>query len=287
MARIGVIGGSGLYEMKELKVKDTLRVRTPFGEPSDEYTLCEYHKKEVVFLPRHGKDHRFSPSTVNYRANIYGMKKLGVTKIISIAACGSLKEMIKPLDLIIPHQFLDRTNQARKQTFFDEGIVAHVAFAEPICLKLAELVYTVTQGIKCCTTHWGGTYVNMEGPQFSTKAESNLYRRWGMDVVGMTNMTEARLAKEAEICYVTLATVTDFDCWHDVEESVTWEMIVDNSRRNVENAKRIVKEVIARLDPETSCPGCNEALKYAIVTPAASIPAVTKKKLELIIGKYT
>ena len=285
MSRIGVIGGSGLYEMKEFKVKDAVKVRTPFGEPSDEYTLCEYGGKEVVFLPRHGKGHRISPSGINYRANIYGMKKLGVTKILSVSACGSLKEAIKPLDFVIPHQFIDRTTQARKQTFFDEGVVAHVAFAEPVCMKLAETVYEVTHGIKCCTTHWGGIYVNMEGPQFSTKAESLMYRTWEADIIGMTNMTEARLAREAEICYATLAAVTDYDCWHEVEETVTVEMIIDNLRKNVENAKKIIKQVIGQADPDAECT-CQEALKYAIVTSSKTIPAETKKKLGLLIGKY-
>jgi len=284
MARIGVIGGSGLYDIPEFTVKEKIAVKTPFGSPSDDYVLCEYNKKEIVFLPRHGRGHRISPSMINYRANIFGMKKLGVTKIISVSACGSLKKELKPLHFVIPLQFVDRTQQARKQTFFEKGIVAHIAFAEPVCKHFAQVVQKAAKKTKC-TVHYGGTYVNMEGPQFSTFAESNLYRSWGMDIIGMTNMTEARLAREAELCYVTLAAVTDYDCWYKEEESVSIDMILDNLKKNVANSKEIVKQVVASLDPYNPCE-CHESLKYAIVTDPKVIPAQTRKELKPIIGKY-
>jgi len=284
MERIGVIGGSGLYQLEGARLIKKIKVATPFGEPSDKYVLAKIDNREVVFLPRHGVGHRINPSQINYRANIYGMKKLGVSRIISVSACGSLKESIKPMDFLIPDQFLDRMTQGRKQTFFDQGIVAHVGFAHPVCGDLASLAVSCAKKIGL-TVHGGGTYVNMEGPQFSTLAESKLYRSWGMDVIGMTNMVEARLAREAEICYVTLAAVTDYDCWHTDHESVTVEMIIANLTKNVENARRIIRAMVAAMPRQAVC-GCQEALKYAIITDRKVITTAAKKKLSVIAGKY-
>jgi 5'-methylthioadenosine phosphorylase len=284
MSRIGFIGGSGLYEMEGAEVVKTVSVDTPFGKPSDGFTIVKLEGKEVVFLPRHGKGHKISPSEINFRANIFGMKKLGVERILSVSACGSLKEEIKPMDFVIPDQFVDRTNQARKQTFFQGGIVAHIAFAEPICKDLAKSLYEATQGLKI-KTHKGGTYLNMEGPAFSTLAESNLYRSWGMSIIGMTNLVEAKLAREAEICYVTLAAVTDYDCWHPSHDSVTIDMILNNLRNNIDNAKKILKAVVPKLSKERQC-SCKDALKFAIITSKDIIPTKVKKDLEPIIGKY-
>ncbi len=284
MAKIGVIGGSGLYHIEGMEIKERKHLKTPFGEASGEFVIGKIKDREVVFLPRHDKGHRINPTRINYRANIYGMKELGVERIISITACGSLKKELKPLDFVIPLQFVDRTNQARQYTFFDEGIVAHISFAHPVCEELANIVYKAAKS-NGVTVHLGGTYINMEGPQFSTVAESQLYRSWGMDIIGMTNMTEARLAREAEICYVSLAAVTDYDCWHETEEKVTVDMIVDNLNKNVENAKRILKDVVVNLNAERTCP-CRDALKYAIITDPKAISQATKKKLALIIGRY-
>jgi len=284
MARIGVLGGSGLYELeKGVTIKEKISLETPFGAPSDEFVLAEIDGREVVFLPRHGVGHRINPSRINYRANIYGMKKLEVERIISVSACGSLREELAPLDFVIPTQFVDRTRQ-RPLTFFDEGVVVHTALADPVCLDTAKIVHQAT-GKVGVTAHFGGTYVNMEGPQFSTRAESELYRSWGMDIIGMTNMVEARLAREAEICYVTLAAVTDYDCWHDIHESVTVDIILDNLRKNVDNAKKTLKEVIRELPPDRTC-ACQEALKYAIVTNPSLIPSETKEKLAILLKKY-
>ncbi|MCM8826319.1 MAG: MTAP family purine nucleoside phosphorylase, partial [Candidatus Omnitrophica bacterium] len=240
--------------------------------------------REIVFLPRHGKFHNLSPSNINYRANIYGMKKLGVEWIISVTACGSLKEEIAPLHFVIPDQFVDRTNQARKQTFFDEGIVVHISFAHPVCPYLTKLLYNSAKELNV-VVHWGGTYLNMEGPQFSTLAESKLYRQWGMDIIGMTNMVEAKLAREAEICYATLAAVTDYDCWHDSEEKVSVDVILNNLRKNVENAKKILMHVFTNLSEERICE-CKDALKYAIVTNPKGIPQKIRKKLNIFLKKY-
>jgi len=241
MSRIGVIGGSGIYDLEGIKKIEEVSIDTPYGAPSDKFTISELEGKEVVFLPRHGCHHQICPSSINYRANIFGMKKLMVDRIISISACGSLREEFKPLDFVIPTQFVDRTNQARKYTFFDEGMVAHISFAHPICKNLAKILEQAATKTKV-NIHYGGTYLNMEGPQFSTLAESNLYRSWGMHIIGMTNMAEARLAREAEICYVTLAAVTDYDCWHSEHDSVTLDIILDNLRKNVENSKKILKK---------------------------------------------
>lgn len=284
MWRIGIIGGSGLYAMEGIKNIRQIMVQTPFGKPSDKFTTGNLEGREVVFLPRHGKGHRLLPTEINYRANIYAMKKLGVEAIISVTACGSLKEELRPLDFVLPLQFVDRTNQARKMTFFGEGIVAHISFATPVCAELAHLLLRTAEELKI-RVHFGGTYLNMEGPAFSTKAESNLYRQWGMDIIGMTNIAEAKLAREAEICYVTLAAVTDYDCWRESEETVSVEMIIQNLRQNTENAKKIIRKVIAQIRQERKCT-CKDALKYALITAPGSIPPKTKKKLSLIIHKY-
>ncbi|MDD4955558.1 MAG: S-methyl-5'-thioadenosine phosphorylase [Candidatus Omnitrophica bacterium] len=284
MESIGIIGGSGLYKLDGIKIKEEAEVSTPFGKPSDKFIIAEFEGKDVVFLPRHDKRHTINPTEINYRANIYGMKKLGVGRIVSVTACGSLKEEYKPLDFVVPMQFVDRTNQARKQTFFDEGVVAHIAFAHPVCENLARVVYSSAEK-KGVTVHFGGTYVNMEGPQFSTLAESNLYRSMGFGIIGMTNMTEARLAREAEICYSTLAAVTDYDCWHQTHETVTVEMIIANLQKNVENSKEIIKEIIRQMPEKRVC-GCREALKYAIITDKQFIPEEIKAKLKVIAGKY-
>lgn len=284
MGRIGIIGGSGLYKIEGIKDVKELTVKTPFGDPSDKFVIGNLEGKEIVFLPRHGVGHRISPSEINYRANIYAMKKLGVERIISVTACGSLKEELKPLDFVLVDQFVDRTNQARKMTFFGNGIVSHIVFAHPICAELSKVIYEEGKRLNL-NMHNGGTYVNMEGPAFSTLAESNLYRSWGMDVIGMTNMPEAKLAREAEICYSTLACVTDYDCWHPQHESVTIDMVIQNLLKNVDNAKKIISAVIKNLKPERSC-ACKDALKYAIITDKKFIPAKVKKDLNIIIGKY-
>lgn len=282
--KIGIIGGSGLYSMDKIKNAKTMSVKTPFGDPSDDYVTGSMDGIEVVFLTRHGKGHRISPSEVNYCANIYGMKKLGVDRIISISACGSLKKELRPLDIVIPDQFVDRTSQARKMTFFREGIVAHIQFADPVCKDLAAALYDAGKKVGG-TMHMGGTYLNMEGPQFSTRAESNLYRSWGMDIIGMTNIGEARLAREAEICYATLACITDYDCWYQSEEQVSLDMIVQNLLKNVDTAKSILAEALPKLAHARTC-SCSSALKDSIITDPKMIPVETRKKLELIIGKY-
>lgn len=284
MSRIGIIGGSGLYKIEGIKNIKKVIVTTPFGKPSDKFIVGDLEGREVVFLPRHGIGHRVPPGAINYRANIYGMKKLGVQRIISVTACGSLKEGLKPLDFVVVDQFVDRTNHAREMTFFERGIVAHIVFAHPVCEGLSLAIYEAGDGLKL-NMHKGGTYINMEGPAFSTLAESNLYRSWGMDVIGMTNMPEAKLAREAEICYSALACVTDYDCWHPRHESVTIDMVIQNLLKNVENAKRILSAVIKNLAPQRNC-SCKDALKYAIVTDKKLIPAKVKKDLDIIIGKY-
>lgn len=284
MGRIGIIGGSGLYKIEGIKVDRELEVKTPFGAPSGKLVIGNLQDKEVVFVPRHGVGHRIPPSHINYRANIYAMKKLAVERIISVTACGSLKEELKPLDFVAVDQFVDRTNYARDMSFFTEGIVAHIEFAHPVCEELRRLVYEAGRSLNL-RIHNGGTYINMEGPAFSTLAESNLYRSWGMDVIGMTNFSEAKLAREAEICYATLAAVTDYDCWHPQHESVTVDMIIQNLNKNVENAKRILSAVIKNIKPERNC-ACKDALKYAIITDRKVIPNKIKKDLDIIIGKY-
>lgn len=284
MGRIGIIGGSGLYQIDGIKRVKKVEVKTPFGSPSDKFIVGSLEGREVVFLPRHGVGHRISPSQINYRANIYGMKKLGVERIISVTACGSLKDELRPMDFVVVDQFVDRTNHARQATFFDDGVVAHIVFAHPVCRHLVDLLYHTGTSLKL-RMHKGGTYINMEGPAFSTLAESNLYRSWGMDIIGMTNMPEAKLAREAEICYATLAAVTDYDCWHPEHESVTVDMIIRNLQNNIENAKKILRAVIAHIPENRGCE-CRDALKFAIITDRKKIPAKVKKDLNPIIGKY-
>jgi len=286
-AKIGIIGGSGFYNIEGIKDIKKVNVKTPFGDPSDEFITGALGGREVVFLARHGKGHRTLPSEINYRANIYGMKKLGVEQIISVSACGSLKEELKPLDIVIPDQFIDRTNIGRLMTFFGDGIVAHIQFADPVCMQLSKAL--AAAGRKSgANVHLGGIYINMEGPQFSTKAESHLYRSWGADIIGMTNLAEAKLSREAEICYATIACITDYDCWRMDDktcESVSLEMIIGNLCKNVDLSKNILKTVLPELGADRRC-ACATALKDSIVTRPECIPAATKKKLELIIGKY-
>jgi len=284
MATVGIIGGSGLYQIEGISKVKEAAVKTPFGAPSDKFITGELRGIPVVFLPRHGRGHRVSPSEINYRANIYGMKELGVQAIMSVSACGSLKEKYKPMDFVIPDQFLDRTRKGRMDTFFTEGIVAHVAFADPVSKEIADILEQSAKKLKI-KAHRGGTYVNMEGPQFSTKAESNLYRSWGMDIIGMTNLTEAKLAREAEISYATLAAVTDYDCWHPSHDSVTLEMVLNYLNKNVANAKAILKSAIVEVG-KLKYFSASQALKFAIMTNPAVIPAKKKKELKLIIGKY-
>jgi len=282
-AEIGIIGGSGLYSMPGLTDIREVPQETPFGAPSDAYVLGTLEGKKVAFLARHGRGHRILPSELNFRANIYGFKQLGVERILSVSAVGSLKEEHKPLEFVIPDQFVDRTRH-RIDTFFGDGVVAHVAFADPVCPALAE---TVTAACKKAGVvgKRGGTYICMEGPQFSTKAESNLYRSWGMDVIGMTNLQEAKLAREAELCYVTVAMVTDYDCWHPHHDSVTVDQIVAVLIKNAENACNVVREVVAATPKERSCK-CGSALAHAIITDRAKIPRAAKDRLKLILGKY-
>jgi len=283
MRKIGIIGGSGLYEIEGMKNTRWEKVDTPFGKPSDEYMLAELQGVEIAFLPRHGRGHCISPAELNYPANIYGMKRLGVDTLISVSTVGSLKEEIKPLDFLIPDQYVDRTNQGRKTTLFGNGIIVHVSLADPSCPNLGKLLNEAGKSLGI-SMHMGGTYINMEGPAFSTRAESMLYQSWGMDVIGMTNMPEARCAREAEICYATLAMVTDYDCWHESED-VSVEMIIQNLLKNVDNAKKILKKAIPKLADKKEC-GCNSALKNAIITSPELIPDSVKKRLNLIIGKY-
>jgi 5'-methylthioadenosine phosphorylase len=282
-AEIGIIGGSGFYSIPGVEVVEEARLNTPFGEPSDAYVIAEIEGKSVAFLARHGRGHRLSPSELNFRANIYGMKMLGVERIISLSAVGSMKEEHAPLDFVIPDQFFDRT-RGRISTFFGNGVVAHISFADPVCPQLAATVHAAANeaGIN---SKLGGTYLCMEGPAFSTRAESNVYRSWGMDVIGMTNLQEAKLAREAEMCYVTVAMVTDYDCWHEAHEAVTVDQIIATLTKNTENARRLVPVVIRSLPEEPNCK-CDAALKHAIITDRAAISAEAKQRLGLIIGKY-
>jgi 5'-methylthioadenosine phosphorylase len=281
--QIGIIGGSGLYDMEELKDRKEVKVSTPFGDPSGPYVTATLRGRRVVFLARHGAGHRLLPSELNYRANIYGFKTLGVERILSASAVGSLKHEYPPQDIVIPDQFFDRT-KARVSTFFGNGIVAHVGFSHPVCPEVARVAHeaSTTAGAR---VHLGGTYVCMEGPQFSTLAESRLYRSWGMDVIGMTNLQEAKLAREAEICYTTIALVTDYDCWHPEADHVTVDMIVSNLLRNAEMAKETIAEAVERVPAERGCI-CSSALAAAIITSPDAIPARVKHDLAPIIGKY-
>jgi 5'-methylthioadenosine phosphorylase len=280
---IGIIGGSGLYEMEGITHLREERVTTPFGDPSDAYILGRLDGHAVAFLARHGRGHRLLPSELNFRANIYGFKVLGVQWIISASAVGSMREEIRPSDIVVPDQFFDRT-RARVSTFFGDGVVAHVSFADPVCPDLSDLLYRAGRDLGA-RMHKGGTYLCMEGPQFSTRAESRIYRSWGVDVIGMTNLQEAKLSREAEVCYATMALVTDYDVWHEAEGDVTVEKVIAILHKNVATAKGIVRGVIPKIRPERSC-GCASALKDAIITAPQAIPEAAKKKLWPLIGKY-
>ncbi len=281
---IGVIGGSGLYEMEGMSDIRSVTVETPFGAPSDDFVTGILDGVRMVFLPRHGRGHRFLPSEVNYRANIWGMKKLGVQRIISVSAVGSMKEEIVPGHIVIPDQFIDRTKGIRKDTFFGEGVVGHVQFADPLCSDLSGWLYDAAVAAGA-TVHKGGTYLCMEGPAFSTRAESFMYRSFGASVIGMTNLTEAKLAREGEICYGTIALSTDYDCWHETHDDVSIEAIMEIIRSNVTTAKNIIRHAIGKIGGNRSCP-CASALQYAVITDRSMIPAATREKLELIIGNY-
>ena len=281
--QIGIIGGSGLYSMPGFEARQEVVVDTPWGSPSDHYVVGRLAGKEVAFLARHGRGHRILPSELNFRANIYGLKSLGVERIISLSAVGSLKEEHRPLDFVIPDQFFDRT-RGRVSTFFGEGLVAHISFADPVCPQLAEVVSRAarSQGVNAKK---GGTYLCMEGPAFSTQAESRVYRAWGMDVIGMTNLQEAKLAREAEICYVTVAMVTDYDCWHPEHDAVTVDQIISTLNKNAENAAKVVAASVAAMPAGRTCK-CGSALAHAILTDRKVVPEAARKKLELIVGKY-
>jgi 5'-methylthioadenosine phosphorylase len=282
-AEIGIIGGSGLYSMPGLTKIKEVRVRTPFGQPSDPYVLGTLEGRKVAFLARHGRGHRILPSELNFRANIYGFKQLGVERIVSVSAVGSLKEEHKPMEFVIPDQFFDRTRH-RIDTFFGNGIVAHISFADPICPELARVLESACKKAGVVGKR-GGTYLCMEGPQFSTKAESNIYRSWGMDVIGMTNLQEAKLAREAEICYSTAAMVTDYDCWHPGHDSVTVDHVVSVLMKNAENACTMVRETVAAMPKTRSCK-CGSSLAHAIQTDRNAIPVSARKRLGLLLDKY-
>jgi 5'-methylthioadenosine phosphorylase len=292
--KFGIIGGSGLYEIDSLENIQTEIVETPFGSPSDSFITGTYNDTDLVFLPRHGKGHKLLPGELNHKANIFAMKKLGVTHIISISAVGSLKEELAPKDVVLVDQYFDRTKKGLEHTFFGNGLVAHVALAHPVCNNLKNLAYKATQtSIANLSTseytpkvHLNGTYINMEGPAFSTKAESMIYKSWGLDVIGMTNMAEAKLAREAEMCYCTVAMVTDYDCWHPDHDHVTVEMIIENLHANTALAKNIIKSIIDIKESLATTCSCNDALKYSLITDPDAIPVKTKQTLQPIIGKY-
>jgi 5'-methylthioadenosine phosphorylase len=280
---LGIIGGSGLYEMEGIEDLRWVRVRTPFGDPSDAYCTGRLGDRRVIFLPRHGRDHRVTPSEINYRANIYGLKTLGARWIISVSAVGSMKDEIHPLDLVIPDQFYDHTKR-RVSTFFGDGIVGHVGMAEPVCPALGDLLETGSREAGA-RVHRGGTYICIEGPQFSTRGESQIYRRWGVSVIGMTNMPEAKLAREAELCYATLALATDYDVWHESHAAVTVEAVVANLLKNVATAKVVLKRVIPRVG-KTCGAGCGDALASAVITSPKAFPPRTRKRLGLLLDRY-
>ena len=282
-AEIGIIGGSGLYSMPGFEAQEEAVLETPFGSPSDNYVLGTMCGRKVAFLARHGRGHRLSPSELNFRANIWGMKSLGVERIVSLSAVGSLKEEHRPLDFVIPDQFFDHTT-ARPSTFFGDGLVAHISFADPVCPQLSGVLEDACKAAGVNVKR-GGTYLCMEGPAFSTKAESNVYRSWGMDIIGMTNLQEAKLAREAEICYVTVAMVTDYDCWHPHHDAVTVNEIIAVLMKNAENACKVVAEAVTRMPVERAC-NCGRALEHAIITDRQAVPEVTRRKLDLLIGKY-
>jgi len=282
-AEIGIIGGSGLYSVDSIENPEERVLKTPFGDPSDAYMLGGMAGRRVAFLSRHGRGHRISPTEINYRANIYGMKMLGVERIISAGAVGSMKEEIRPMDIVLPDQFFDRTRH-RVSTFFGEGLVAHVSLADPICGEVrAALGASARQA--GARTHDGGAYLCMEGPQFSTRAESHVYRSWGVSVIGMTNLQEAKLSREAEICYATMALVTDYDCWHVSEEAVTTEMVIGYLKANAEMARQVILETVRRLPAGRGC-ACGSALAGSILTDPKAIPPATRAKLDLLVGKY-
>jgi 5'-methylthioadenosine phosphorylase len=281
--KIGIIGGSGLYDMPGLTDRNEVEITTPFGAPSDRLILGTISGQKVAFLSRHGRGHRWMPSELNFRANIYALKMIGVERILSVSAVGSLKEEIAPLDIVLPDQFLDRT-RGRISTFFGNGLVAHISFGDPVCHELLDQVHRAAHKVGIPAKK-GGTYVCMEGPAFSTRAESNLYRSWGMDVIGMTNLQEAKLAREAEICYVTIALATDYDCWHQSHETVSVEMIVENLQKNCQAAQAIIMQTVKDLGNARTC-ACGEALKYALITDKSLIAPETRRRLEHIIEKY-
>jgi len=280
---LGVIGGSGLYKMEGMENVRTVYVKTPFGNPSDALLVGEIDGRTIAFLPRHGLGHRIIPSQINYRANLYALKKIGVKWILSISAVGSMKENIRPGDIVVVDQFYDNT-KFRPNTFFGDGVVGHIPFAEPVCPNLSAIVLAEAKKV-VKRTHRGGTYLCMEGPAFSTRAESLIHRKWGVDVIGMTNMPEAKLAREAELCYATLALATDYDCWHETEEDVSIDAILAVIRKNVENSKSIIRRVAARLPGNAPC-GCGDALMHAVITDRKRIPPAARKRLSLLIGKY-
>jgi 5'-methylthioadenosine phosphorylase len=280
---VGVIGGSGLYELAGLEDREEVELSTPFGAPSDAYLTGRLGGVRMVFLPRHGRGHRISPSELNFRANIWGMKRLGVTRILSVSAVGSMREDVAPGDFVVIDQFFDRTRH-RADTFFGGGVVAHVMFADPVCPELRQTLLEAGRSLDL-RLHDGGTYLNMEGPQFSTRAESRIYRQWGVDVIGMTNLQEAKLAREAEICYATIAMATDYDCWHEDHEAVTVEAVIAVMNKNVGNARRLISASVPRVPGERSC-GCGSALRSAIMTSPDKIPAEARERLALLIGKY-
>jgi len=281
---IGVIGGSGLYEMEGLTVREERRVSTPFGEPSDAFVIGELAGRSVAFLARHGRGHRLLPTEIDFRANIYAMKLLGVERIVSVSAVGSMKEAYAPTHIVVPDQFFDRTRH-RPDTFFGDGLVAHVSLADPVCPEMVALAGEAAREARA-TVHVGGTYLCMEGPQFSTRAESHIYRSWGVDVIGMTNLQEARMAREAEICYTTLAMVTDYDCWHEEEEAAHTASILEVLRQNVKTGQQVVANLIAKLPERATDHPCATALAGAIITDPAKIPAATRERLAPIVGKY-
>ncbi len=282
-AEIGIIGGSGLYSMPGFGEAREQRLATPFGDPSDAYVIGTLEGRRVAFLARHGRGHRILPGELNFRANIHGFKQLGVERILSISAVGSLKEEHRPMEFVIPDQFFDRTRH-RTDTFFGDGVVAHISFADPVCAELSSVVETACRKANVVGKR-GGTYLCMEGPQFSTKAESNVYRSWGMDVIGMTNLQEAKLAREAELCYVTIAMVTDYDCWHTGHDAVTVDQVVAVLLKNAENACSVVRQAVAAMPKSRGCK-CGSALAHAILTERDKIPAAAREKLQLILGKY-
>src|SRR5215211_927435 len=284
--KIGIIGGSGLYQMPELTDITEIEVDTPFGKPSDAFIIGTLEGERVAFLPRHGRGHKLTPTELPFRANIYAMKLLGVEYILSVSAVGSLQEQYAPTDMVIPDQFFDRTRgRVNESTFFGEGIVGHVTFAHPVCDELGDILEAACESVGVAT-HRGGTYICMEGPAFSTKAESNVYRQWGMDVIGMTNLQEAKLAREAEIAYATLALVTDYDCWYDGHDDVTVDMVIEYLNKNVRNAQLILKDAVKRVAAKETPNQYRDATKNAIFTAPDLWPEATFKNLEAIIGKY-